>query len=423
MADSPAQQRLARLQTIVTAARSNPTPPPAPPATPHPESSPASTPKPTPTPIASSTAGSSLYHLQQQIQGQNQTIQTLEGALAQLRDHLVSLQADFESEEKTTQALNSSFAKSFAQKVEERFGKVEVLLSSHKDQLALFQSTATQQLKALEGRLNTATTRLEQEQAERRQQAAEHQKRLDALTAIVETLRLQIPDVKAATERQQTLVREIATKELTAVHDQIDQEIATTRARTAEYVHQMEEGIAFIRDGKSEWLRMFEYKLAPFKLRHEEQAKAIEDLGAQIADLGGRLDQFNTGLTAAISQREEDQKQVMHIMQQERKIREHTEDQITILLEKMVVPPGEAVGGAQATPAVAVSPAVPKSANSPTLAALRPPSRPTSARTPMRRGAEGVVIPKLPTSGALAPPAPPAASARTEESGEPFATS
>jgi len=76
---------------------------------------------------------------------------------------IVFLRQNFESEEQTRKTLNSTFAKNFAIKIEERFIKMEALVASQKRQLAEAEEARVRMMVAFEARLSDMGQKLDQE--------------------------------------------------------------------------------------------------------------------------------------------------------------------------------------------------------------------------------------------------------------------
>jgi hypothetical protein len=84
-----------------------------------------------------------------------------------ISDLSVFVRYNFESEEQTRKTLNSTFAKNFAIKIEERFIKMEALVASQKRQLAEAEEARVRMMVSFEGRLSELAQRMEQERTAR----------------------------------------------------------------------------------------------------------------------------------------------------------------------------------------------------------------------------------------------------------------
>ncbi|KAL0248000.1 hypothetical protein GEMRC1_003239 [Eukaryota sp. GEM-RC1] len=188
----------------------------------------------------------------------------------QLRTQCSKLQAEFEAEEQTRRSLNSTFAKNLAIKIEERFIKVEAMITSMKRQVAESEENRIKMFQTLDQRISDVTGRIDRERDERSKTQHElvtTSQRLDNTLVRLERS-LEEVTVRGTDSSDDQMVFQLQ-RDVADLRAQIDVEREQRGKDDSEKMRMINEGIDFIRDGKETWLRMFDYKMMPIKLARE----------------------------------------------------------------------------------------------------------------------------------------------------------
>lgn len=264
----------------------------------------------------------------------------LEERVEQLQRTLAQLQNDFESEEQTRKTLNSTFAKNFAIKIEERFIKMEALVSSQKRQLAEAEDARVRMMQNFEARLQELQQRLEQEHNARRTRQEDDDENWKRVMQALERLeKMQQDTNKGYAQREESMFGKISA-EMASIRQQLEQERAQREHDDEEKMQMINEGIAFIKDGKETWLRMFDYKMMPFKIQRDEdearERKHAQEVDGRIAELMSKMEVLETGLDEERRAREDELTILSEDIVKETKAREVTEEQISRLLEHTI---------------------------------------------------------------------------------------
>lgn len=260
--------------------------------------------------------------------------------VAQLEKTLQQLQHDFESEEQTRKTLNSTFAKNFAIKIEERFIKMEALVSSQKRQLAEAEEARVRMMVSFESRLSELSQKLDQDRSARLQRNQEDDENWKRVTAAIDRLdRMQDESSKTSSAREEGVWSRVS-QEISALRSQMDQDRAVRERDDEQKMQLINEGIAFIKDGKETWLRMFDYKMMPFKMQREEdearEQKRTKEQEQRIADLQAKIQMLESTLDEERRVREDEMACLTEELVKESKTRESTEEQISRLLEHTI---------------------------------------------------------------------------------------
>jgi len=147
---------------------------------------------------------------------------------------------------------------------------MEAFVSSQKRQLAEAEDSRVRMMQNFEARLQEMQQRLEQEhnaRIARQDEDDENWRRvMQTLDRIEKT---QQETGKGQSQREESIVAKV-TNDLAAIRQQIEQERTQREHDDEEKMRMINEGIAFIKDGKETWLRMFDYKMMPFKIQRDE---------------------------------------------------------------------------------------------------------------------------------------------------------
>lgn len=257
-----------------------------------------------------------------------------------LSKSLAQLQHDFVAEEQTRKTLNSTFAKNFAIKIEERFIKMEALVSSQKRQLAEAEEARVRMMQQFDSKLSEMASRFEQERAARLQRQDEDNENWKRVQAAIDRIETVIEhNSKASAEREESLWGRVS-QEVNQLRGDMDGDRAQRERDEDEKMRLINEGIAFIKDGKETWLRMFDYKMMPFKVQREEDearaAKMAKEVEGKLGELYNKLDLLEGNVEEERRVREEEITSVVDELRKESRQREGTEEQISRLLETTI---------------------------------------------------------------------------------------
>lgn len=130
-------------------------------------------------------------------------------------------------------------------------------------------------------------------------------------------------------------------QEIGAVRSQLEQDRTTRERDDEEKMRLINDGIAFIKDGKETWLRMFDYKMMPVQLKLDESearsVKAQKDTEQKIGDVVGKMQLLEGSLEEERRVREDEIACLSEDLVKEAKTREATEEQMSRLLEQTVM--------------------------------------------------------------------------------------
>ena len=253
---------------------------------------------------------------------------------------LSRLQSDFESEEQTRKTLNSTFAKNFAIKIEERFIKMEALVSSQKRQLAESEESRIRMLQNFDAKLQDLSSRVESERHVRSQRSEEDDDNWKRMALAVERLEKGMDEQRQANSSSEEGLVGRVNNELQTLRQMMDADRAQRESEDEEKMRMINEGIAFIKDGKETWLRMFDYKMMPIKLAREEEeareAKRSKENEEKFAAVFVRLERLETNLEEERRIREDEIAVVQEDLENAQRVRENTEETMSRLLEHTV---------------------------------------------------------------------------------------
>ncbi|KAL0224818.1 hypothetical protein RCL1_002730 [Eukaryota sp. TZLM3-RCL] len=279
--------------------------------------------------------------LKQKEAQENLKVKEIQNEVDSLKSQCTRLQAEFENEEHTRRSLNSTFAKNLAIKIEERFIKVEAMITSMKRQVAESEENRIRMFQTIDQRISDVASRMDRERDERlrsTQDLTTSTHRLD--NAIVRIERsLEELTVRGSDHSDEQLVFQLQ-RDISELRAQIDVDREQRARDDAERMRMINEGIDFIRDGKESWMRMFDYKMMPIKLsREEEEAKSRK----RAQEIEAKFNQMSQQILTLTSQLEDDRKvrdqeivELREFVETEARIREKTEQQMTHILESTI---------------------------------------------------------------------------------------
>lgn len=158
---------------------------------------------------------------------------------------------------------------------------MEALVSSQKRQLAEAEDARVRMMQNFEARLQELQQRLEQEHNARRTRQEDDDENWKRVMQALERLeKMQQDTNKGYAQREESMFGKISA-EMASIRQQLEQERAQREHDDEEKMQMINEGIAFIKDGKETWLRMFDYKMMPFKIQRDED-EARERKHAQV---------------------------------------------------------------------------------------------------------------------------------------------
>ncbi|KAG9397492.1 Chromosome partition protein Smc [Carpediemonas membranifera] len=272
------------------------------------------------------------------IENQDQRIDTNEQRIEELKRSFDRLTMEMESEEFKRQNMNSTFAKNFALKIEERFLKIEAELNSRdravtdaEAQRVALTKDIDSTFEAFEARLTALAEKVDASEASVASRWGDFDQRVEALAKTLAETK------EAASSRESGLWGKIS-EQLDAMRDQL----AEDRMRQASIDDQrgelVEQGISFVKEGQEQWQRMFDYKLAPFKQTREEAearffAKA-DGVAADVASIKASVVEISSG--NKLGELKEEVNALSEQVAVERGERARTEEQVSQLLEMLV---------------------------------------------------------------------------------------
>ncbi|KAL0223980.1 hypothetical protein P9112_003370 [Eukaryota sp. TZLM1-RC] len=262
----------------------------------------------------------------------------VQNEVEQLRTQCNRLQSEFENEEQTRRSLNSTFAKNLAIKIEERFIKVEAMITSMKRQVAESEEARIRMFQTLDQRITDISNRVDRERESRVKEVQDlltTTQRLDNGLVRIERS-LEELTIRGTENSDDQLVFQLQ-RDIADLRAQLDVEREQRGKDDAEKMKMINEGIDFIRDGKETWLRMFDYKMMPIKLaREEEEAKAkkrAQEMEAKFNQMSQQILQLTTQLEDERKVRDAEMGEIKEYVETEARIREKTEQQMTHILE------------------------------------------------------------------------------------------
>jgi hypothetical protein len=290
-------------------------------------------------PAPSSNIEAQLAESRAVVDAQSSTLATQAAQIADLTAALERLQSAFESEEATRRTLNSSFAKNFAMKIEERFLKLESALTAHKRALANAEEARVHMLHSVEARFSELGGKLDGAlaAADRNSAAlaalesrfADHSVRMDAFVAE------STADAESRNADMWTRLKE----EFSHFREELDRSSATRRAEDEERLALINDGIAFCKDGKETMLRLVDYKLLPFKLAREEAetktTQALGDLDRAAKSMASRIQRLEQDIAESQHEHGMSTQGIEELLSRERAERERNEETVATILEML----------------------------------------------------------------------------------------
>ncbi len=276
--------------------------------------------------------------LQDTLAEQNQRVDDNAQKIEEMRRCFDRLSMDMENEEQKRKTMSSTFMKNFALKIEERFLKLEASLNTQARSVTAADEARLHQAKTIEARLVAADERMTEIEREAEtardtthQQWVDHEDRLRAVTKELQLMK------EAGADREGSLWKRLS-DQTAALRTEIDEDRRRQRAADEERVKTIDEGVQFIKEGRDQWLRMFDYKLTPFRQTREDAESRLDrktdELAHDMATLQRKVRTVaDEGAMDAIQTTLRD---LEGRMDGERVMRERTEEQMARLLEGLI---------------------------------------------------------------------------------------
>ncbi|KAG9397623.1 Chromosome partition protein Smc [Carpediemonas membranifera] len=274
----------------------------------------------------------------EEIARHQERVSSNEQRIEELRQSFEKLSLAMENEEAKRRAMNSTFTKNFALKIEERFIKIETELNTH----AKISTTAEEARHNLRKTLDTRTAAFTDRLAALEHRVSQAVDTVDnRWEELDDRLRAMAKDVDfardAVTTNEGTLWTRL-TKQLNAMRSEMAEDRRRQREVDDARMRTVDEGVAFIKDGRDQWLRMFDYKLLPFRQSREEaegrMEKRADDLMSELDTLKRKVAGVTDGND--LTRLEDALANIREELEEERQERERTEGQVSKLLELLV---------------------------------------------------------------------------------------
>lgn len=274
----------------------------------------------------------------------------LEERLSGLTRSVMALRSEMDSEDAARKSIQSTFARSFAAKMEERFIGLEKSLAKVQAEAHGPPTVDPAVVSELKTRLDAAEARLTREARAREALEASTEKQFSDLEKRVLGVQKRVEELSDKLEEQENkggggaeLVKRVAEEvkaDVAAAVAEVRDAVAAREEADRQAAEAVAESAEFVREGKAAWLRVLDFKLAPYRAAREEEAArraTVErELRAAIGEAAGKADRVAEALVADRGAAESSIRAVKQGLDAEKRAREETEEAMTRLLEQTI---------------------------------------------------------------------------------------